>query len=114
MTPSHFIARIPPLPTHNCSPCPRCRCLATAPQVAVAEEEKPKPSSTIKESRSFTMNLFRGTVDVSQVFPYPEVLNEEQKDTLKMFIDPTTKFFEVSIHSSNYSDMYSGINNIIQ
>ena len=41
------------------------------------------------------MNLFRGAVDTSQVFPYPEVLNEEQKDTLKMFIDPTAKFFEV-------------------
>lgn len=70
------------------------RCLATAPQVAVAAEEKQNQSSAIKESHSFTMNLFRGTVDSSQVFPFPQVLNEEQKDTVKMFVDPTAKFFE--------------------
>lgn len=71
------------------------RCLATAPQVArKGEEVEKKPSSALKESHSFTMNLFRGTLDTSQVFPYPQVLNEDQTDTVKMFIDPTSKFFE--------------------
>jgi hypothetical protein len=44
------------------------------------------------------MNLFRGVVETAQVFPFPQVLNEEQKDNLKMLVDPTAKFFEVSIH----------------
>lgn len=41
------------------------------------------------------MNLFRGVVQGSQVFPYPDVLNEDQKDTLNMLVDPTEKFFAV-------------------
>jgi len=43
------------------------------------------------------MNLFRGVVETAQVFPFPQVLNEEQTDNLKMLIDPTAKFFEVCI-----------------
>ncbi|CAB3373406.1 Hypothetical predicted protein [Cloeon dipterum] len=39
------------------------------------------------------MNLFRGVVQGSQVFPYPDVLNAEQRETLQMLIDPTEKFF---------------------
>jgi very long chain acyl-CoA dehydrogenase len=71
------------------------RCLASAPQVARKGEEVEKASSEAKESQSFTMNLFRGVMEAAQVFPFPQVLNEEQKDTLKMFVDPTAKFFEV-------------------
>lgn len=56
-----------------------------------------KTTSRAKDSQSFTMNLFRGVIETAQVFPFPQVLNEEQKDTLKMFIDPTAKFFEVCI-----------------
>ncbi|KAJ8950302.1 hypothetical protein NQ318_021159 [Aromia moschata] len=40
------------------------------------------------------MNIFRGQVEARQVFPYPNVLNEEQKETLQMLIDPVTKYFE--------------------
>ncbi|KAL1115781.1 hypothetical protein AAG570_006071 [Ranatra chinensis] len=40
------------------------------------------------------MNLFCGNVQTSQVFPYPDVLTPEQTDTLKMLVDPVTKFFE--------------------
>lgn len=31
-----------------------------------------------------------------QVFPYPYTLNEEQHETISMFVDPFTKFFTVS------------------
>lgn len=58
----------------------------------VQEKEK---ATGAKESQSFVMNLFRGTLQASQVFPYPEVLTEEHHDTLKMLVEPTTKFFEV-------------------
>ncbi|PNF25569.1 Very long-chain specific acyl-CoA dehydrogenase, mitochondrial [Cryptotermes secundus] len=70
------------------------RGLATAPQVARKGEEVEKATSEAKESQSFTMNLFRGVMETAQVFPFPQVLNEDQKDTLKMFVDPTAKFFE--------------------
>lgn len=41
------------------------------------------------------MNLFRGQLQTSQVFPYPDVLNEEQTETLVSLVDPVTKFFKV-------------------
>lgn len=50
--------------------------------------------ATSKESRSFAMNLFRGEVISDQVFPYPEVLDEDQKQTLVELVDPCAKFFE--------------------
>lgn len=59
-----------------------------------AETEKPQETAT-KESQSFTMNLFRGQLQLNQVFPFPEPMNEEQTDTLKMLIDPVEKFYEV-------------------
>lgn len=61
-------------------------------------EEVEKATSEAKESQSFTMNLFRGVMETAQVFPFPQVLSEEQKDTLKMLVDPTAKFFEVCIY----------------
>lgn len=39
------------------------------------------------------MNIFRGQVEARQVFPYPNALNEEQRETLQMLVDPTAKFF---------------------
>lgn len=39
------------------------------------------------------MNSFIGNLETAEVFPFPEVLNEEQTQTLSMFIDPITKFF---------------------
>ncbi|XP_045199598.2 very long-chain specific acyl-CoA dehydrogenase, mitochondrial-like [Mercenaria mercenaria] len=47
-----------------------------------------------EESKSFGLNLFRGQGQAEQVFPFPEVLNEEQKENLQMFADQTAKFFE--------------------
>lgn len=71
------------------------RALATAAQPAKSSDaSKPKESSQPKESMSFTMNLFRGLAETSQVFPYPDVLNEEQRDSLSMLVDPTEKFFQ--------------------
>jgi len=65
--------------------------------VAKKGEEVEKRMSEAKLSQSFTMNLFRGVVETAQVFPFPQVLNEEQTDNLKMLVDPTAKFFEVCI-----------------
>ncbi len=57
----------------------------------------PTPSSKDKQLRtstSFVMNLFRGQFYPNELFPYPNVLNEEQRDNVKMLIDPIWKFFE--------------------
>ncbi|XP_033334311.2 acyl-CoA dehydrogenase very long chain [Megalopta genalis] len=70
------------------------RCLATQAVAKNAPKEKAQKNASTKESQSFTMNIFRGQLQPSQVFPFPEVLNEDQLDTLKLLIDPFEKFFE--------------------
>lgn len=60
----------------------------------VQNAEKP---STPTEDYSFVMNIFRGQVQARQIFPYPNVLTEEQRETLQMLVDPVSKFFEVSV-----------------
>lgn len=67
------------------------RRLASA-SAAVKPKEQSKGAA--KESQSFTMNMFRGQLQTSQVFPYPEVLTDDQTDTLKMLVDPVSKFFD--------------------
>lgn len=75
------------------------RCLATASQTKIKDETQNNASSakdvTAKKSTnmSFMANLFRGEIEVSQVFPYPYSVTDEQKEFLSMFVDSTTKFF---------------------
>ncbi|CAF3679402.1 unnamed protein product [Rotaria socialis] len=47
-----------------------------------------------KASNSFVINFYRGLFNPQEVFPYPSVMNEEQKENIKMLIDPIWKFFE--------------------
>lgn len=61
------------------------------------KNEKENTAGERKESQSFTMNIFRGQLQLNQVFPFPEPLNEDQTDTLKMLVDPVEKFYEVII-----------------
>ncbi|XP_053675543.1 very long-chain specific acyl-CoA dehydrogenase, mitochondrial-like [Anopheles nili] len=53
----------------------------------------PKPNDQQKPSRSFVMNLFSGKLQTAELFPYPEPLNDEQKEYVQAFIDPTEKFY---------------------
>ncbi|XP_029186207.2 very long-chain specific acyl-CoA dehydrogenase, mitochondrial-like [Acropora millepora] len=46
------------------------------------------------ESKSFVMGLFQGDPKMQQVFPFPEVLDDEQEETLRAYVDPVSKFFE--------------------
>lgn len=65
---------------------------------ATAAQSKEKDVSHPKENLSFTMNIFRGQIQATQVFPYPDVLNEEQRETIEALIDPVEKFFAVNIN----------------
>ncbi|XP_012214486.1 very long-chain specific acyl-CoA dehydrogenase, mitochondrial [Linepithema humile] len=70
------------------------RCLATQAAAKLKAEKPQQENATGKESQSFTMNLFRGQLQLNQVFPFPEPMNEDQIDTLKMLVDPVEKFYE--------------------
>ncbi|XP_012278524.1 very long-chain specific acyl-CoA dehydrogenase, mitochondrial [Orussus abietinus] len=70
------------------------RCLATQASLKAAKAEKSDSKAALKESQSFTMNIFRGQAQTNQVFPFPEPLTGEQTETLKALVDPIEKFFE--------------------
>jgi len=62
---------------------------ATQQTAAALERQKNKEAAMKKKavnSKSFAQNLFRGLVEPEQVFPYPQVLNEDQLDTLSMLV----------------------------
>lgn len=46
------------------------------------------------ESSSFVMNMFAGNANFEQIFPYPDVLNPDQRETLAMVQKPTERFWE--------------------
>ena len=43
---------------------------------------------------SFSKALFKGEISTDAVYPFPDVLPAETKQTLQMLIDPVSKFFE--------------------
>lgn len=63
--------------------------------MAAAPEAKPKETPATKESESFVMNMFKGVVQANQLFPFPDPLTDEQRDTVSMLVDPVEKFFQV-------------------
>ncbi|XP_054609444.1 very long-chain specific acyl-CoA dehydrogenase, mitochondrial [Dunckerocampus dactyliophorus] len=76
-----------------------------ASQAAQAVLEKPAAIGTdsasvvdkktaAAESKSFAVNIFKGQIATSQVFPFPSVLNEEQEQFLRELVGPVCKFFE--------------------
>src|SRR4051812_10823277 len=53
-------------------------------------------NKTTTGDTSFIKGLFTGHCQTSNVFPYPDVLDNEAKSTLDVLIPPVTKFFEVN------------------
>lgn len=62
------------------------------PKVLQSTQTQAKPNnknaqkSQAINSNSFVQNIFRGVVDTTQVLPYPNILNEEEKDTLNLLL----------------------------
>lgn len=48
------------------------------------------------ESTSFVMNMFAGNANFEQIFPYADVLDDDQRETLNMVIKPAERFWEES------------------
>ncbi|XP_073958375.1 very long-chain specific acyl-CoA dehydrogenase, mitochondrial-like [Choristoneura fumiferana] len=55
---------------------------------AAAKKERPGPA----QSDSFTLNLFRGALETATVFPYPEPLQDDQRQALQELVPPVEKF----------------------
>ena len=62
---------------------------SSQPSAAALERQKKKEKAMKKkavDSRSFVQNIFRGLVVGDQAFPYPQPLDEEQKENLEMLV----------------------------
>jgi len=62
---------------------------APAQTAAAIERQKKKEKQMAKKavhSKSFAQNLFRGMIEPEQAFPYPQVLNDDQFETLQMLV----------------------------
>ena len=57
------------------------------------QEAKAKKMKKAVHSQSFVQNIFRGIVEPEQAFPYPNTLDQDQRDTLDMLVPITEKFF---------------------
>lgn len=68
---------------------------ASAAAAAVNEPEVvKKQDKTVPETNSFVMSMFKGQLKVDQIFPYPNVLTAEDKETLQLMVESPRKFFE--------------------
>merc|ERR1712223_1628941 len=78
------------------------RCVATTTKNTAAsaqekqderQEAKAKKMKKAVHSKSYVQNIFRGIVEPEQAFPYPNTLDQDQRDTLEMLVPITEKFF---------------------
>ena len=46
---------------------------------------------------SFARGIFLGELREEELFPYPDVLNEEQKETISMMMEAGHSFFQVGV-----------------
>uniref|UniRef100_A0A0P4W1G9 Very long-chain specific acyl-CoA dehydrogenase, mitochondrial n=1 Tax=Scylla olivacea TaxID=85551 RepID=A0A0P4W1G9_SCYOL len=72
----------------------RLQSTSAQPAAASSKRKERAMNKAVKPSKSFVMNMFRGATVTEQVIPYPNVLTEEQVETLEMLVDPTEKFFQ--------------------
>ncbi|XP_072543646.1 very long-chain specific acyl-CoA dehydrogenase, mitochondrial [Salminus brasiliensis] len=61
---------------------------------AAIKADKVDKKAVSMESESFAVNMFKGQISTSQVFPFPSVLNEEQSEFIRELVGPCSKFFE--------------------
>ena len=62
---------------------------STQPSAAARERQEKKEKAMKKKavnSKSFVQNVFRGMIVPDQAFPYPQPLDEEQKENLQMLV----------------------------
>lgn len=59
----------------------------------------------VDTSNSFARGMFLGQVQDKQVLPFPQVLDEEQRDMLAALVDPTESFFEGQVDSRKNDEL---------
>ncbi|XP_077889903.1 complex I assembly factor ACAD9, mitochondrial-like [Ictidomys tridecemlineatus] len=76
----------------------RAATAARACRVLVALSASRRPLSTSPQSRAFAKELFLGKIKKKEVFPFPEVSQDELKE-INQFVGPVEKFFNEEVDS---------------
>uniref|UniRef100_T1K9T1 Very long-chain specific acyl-CoA dehydrogenase, mitochondrial n=1 Tax=Tetranychus urticae TaxID=32264 RepID=T1K9T1_TETUR len=71
---------------------PHVRLMSAQAQPLEQKKEEVKKERP-PETNSFIMSMFSGQAKVNQVFPYPDVLTDDQLETLNMVREPSLKLF---------------------
>ena len=50
------------------------------------------------------VGLFNGQLHTDQLFPYPDTLSADQLETLRLYVDPTDRFFKEEFNSAKYDE----------
>ncbi|XP_039602847.1 very long-chain specific acyl-CoA dehydrogenase, mitochondrial isoform X1 [Polypterus senegalus] len=66
----------------------------TDAEVDTSSKSSAEKKTAVLESKSFAVNMFKGQLSTSQVFPFPSVMSEEQAQFLSELVGPVSKFFE--------------------
>lgn len=82
-----------------------CRSLSTTAQLNNEARKR-------DESSSFVLNMYAGNANLEQIFPYPDVLTLDQRETLTMIQGPAEKFFEEN-HDALACDANEKIDDVI-
>jgi len=70
----------------------RSKSSAAGAQVKVSEPKAEKAMKAPRETNSFALGMFQGVTNMSEVFPYPDYLTEEEKSETRELMDPAAKF----------------------
>lgn len=69
-------------------------------------------NSQLKTSPSFMMNIFRGKLVSTEVFPYPDVLATDEKELISSLIGPFEKFFS-DVNNATRNDENASIDDAV-
>lgn len=91
----HGLTRITTLtlPKHIRSASPALSQFRLQSNAAKPTRKERSMDKVVKDSKSFVLNMFKGVAQTEQVFPYPDVMTAEQRETIESVLDPVEKFF---------------------
>ena len=68
------------------------RTAAAAPQAKTKDTAAKKTVKPPRETSSFALGMFQGVTNMSEVFPFPDVLTAEEKAETRELMEPAAKF----------------------
>lgn len=65
---------------------------------------KPRQSSILGPEHSFALGIFNSKINIKQIFPFPDALNDESKETAKLVLNSFGRYFD-EVHDAERDDV---------